>query len=67
MAGLGHPGFELILDRLNVAAGETIADLGCSDVPALRALQSRGHGLIWFRWFHPAETPQRPTTTLAQL
>jgi len=41
MARLGHPVFELILDRLDVAAGETIADLGCGDGPALRALRNR--------------------------
>ena len=23
--------------------------------------QGHGHGLIWFRWFHPDETPERPT------
>lgn len=41
MARLGHPVFELILDSLDVAAGRTIADLGCGDGPALRALRSR--------------------------
>jgi hypothetical protein len=41
MARLGHPIFELILDSLDVAAGEAIADLGCGYGPALRALRSR--------------------------
>jgi hypothetical protein len=29
--------------------------------------QGHEHGLIWLRWFHPAETPERPTTTLITL
>jgi hypothetical protein len=29
--------------------------------------QGHEHGLIWFRWFHPSETPQRPRTTLITL
>jgi hypothetical protein len=32
-------------------------------------LSTAGHprGLLWFRWFHPSETPTRPTTTVAKL
>lgn len=29
--------------------------------------QGHGTGRIWFRWFHPAETPDRPTTEVVQL
>ncbi len=32
-------------------------------------VSTQGHpsGRIWFRWFHPAETPARPTTDVVQL
>jgi hypothetical protein len=29
--------------------------------------QGHRHGLIWFRWFHPAATPERPTTRVIDL
>lgn len=29
--------------------------------------QGHEHGLIWFRWFHPAETPERPTAKVIEL
>lgn len=41
MARNGHPVFDLIIDTLNVEAGETIVDLGCGHGPALRALHER--------------------------
>lgn len=41
MARLGHPVFDLIIDRLDVAAGQTILDLGCGRGPALHALLDR--------------------------
>ena len=31
-------------------------------VPNWVRTQGHRHGLIWFRWFHPASTPDRPTT-----
>jgi len=41
MARLGHPVFDLIVDRLGPTAGQTIVDLGCGHGPALHALQER--------------------------
>lgn len=41
MARTGHPIFEVIVDKLEVAAGETIIDLGCGHGPALHALHDR--------------------------
>ena len=41
MARLGHPVFDLIIDRLDMAAGQTIVDLGCGQGPALHALHER--------------------------
>jgi SAM-dependent methyltransferase len=41
MTRLGHPVFELIVDSLNLAPGETIVDLGCGHGPALHALRRR--------------------------
>lgn len=41
MARLGHPVFDIIVDKLNPAAGETIVDLGCGHGPALHALCDR--------------------------
>ena len=29
--------------------------------------QGHDHGLIWFRWFHPEATPERPTATVVPL
>lgn len=29
--------------------------------------QGHDHGLIWLRWFHPSETPERPTTEVVRL
>ena len=41
MARIGHPVFDVIVDKLNPAAGETIVDLGCGHGPALHALYDR--------------------------
>jgi SAM-dependent methyltransferase len=41
MARTGHPIFEVIVDKLDVVAGETIMDLGCGHGPALHALHHR--------------------------
>lgn len=63
MAGLGHPGFKKAVTNLwrVVITGRDPGE------PNWVSTQGHEHGLIWFRRFHPAETPQRPTTTLAQL
>lgn len=29
--------------------------------------QGHSHGLVWFRWFHPSTTPERPTTEVVVL
>lgn len=29
--------------------------------------QGHSHGLVWFRWFHPSATPERPTTEVVVL
>jgi len=41
MARRGHPVFDLIVDKLCPAPGETIVDLGCGQGPALHALRTR--------------------------
>lgn len=41
MARVGHPVFDVIIDGLHPAAGETIVDLGCGHGPALHALHGR--------------------------
>ena len=32
-------------------------------------ISTAGHprGLLWFRWFHPAATPERPRTSVVRL
>jgi len=32
-------------------------------------VRTQGHrrGRLWFRWFHPAATPERPTVTVVAL
>ena len=45
MARLGHPVFDVIVDHVNPAVGETIVDLGCGYGPALHALRVRQRSL----------------------